>query len=1097
MFKFPELPAGSYEKILMKYSMRCKGGRVSDGADRNKGCGEWDYSSNTFITDSSLTDSVKSSFPSHAIGGFTGTTFNYRTAKTYDLIQHEYIKITGGTTTSEVRYPLSGYSYLEPAPLVPMRSNRVQVLFTKDELSAASIPTLITKFSLHVNSASGIARNFRIRLKNSDALNLSPQTADTTGFTQCFFNEVTLGANLMDLEFYQDFNRDITKGLIIEISYDLVDNSFLNFAAESPDTGKAIRARSGGNIDFSGTGFFNVNAGTFANPLSRLTFAFWTKGDPNFIPKENTTFLEGVDASNNRQANAHLPWSDQNVYWDCGNDGTGYDRVNAQANPSDYAGNWHHWVLTKDGVSGRMSVYKDGSLFTQGGGKYKMTTMNKLNIGGSADNSLGWFGQMSSITLYDTAVNTATAKGIFQNNPATVASLLPNEKFNLKVGNTGLVNLSVNQVGFNQVGSVAVSKEFAYKLFHDFEPVVRPGIDLLTANRSGYTTTKTIAYDTVYHSPRRIVKYAVGDHKIVAVDTTYGYNSTEGKIYDEAGNVVSAIPFTLDKTITITTLNYYATVPQRLELMSFVTPYGIGLDLGPEGKTWQFDVSDFEPVLKGNKYISMAFGGEYQEEIDIKFLFIKGTPARIPKSIQQIWKVEQKGYQEINGQTAYEQRSVMIPTGTSSAKIRSVISGHGQEGEFIPQNHLLTINNGQKEFTHTVWKSCSSNPVYPQGGTWPEDRAGWCPGMATDLVENEITNLITAGQPMTIKYSVSNPGGDSRYIANHQLVTYGPASFSRDAALVRIIKPSPDVEMMRINPACSSPFVVVKNNGSNPLTSIGFEFWVNEDHKETYTWSGNLNFLDQDTISLPISGMGFWYNETKANLTVKIVSANGSVDSYEYNDKLSSAFTMPRVFGNKIGLYYRTNLYPEENAYRILDKDGNVVVSKGNFAASTNYSDTLNLAEGCYTMEFLDTRGDGLYYWYWEAAGMPHGTGSLRIKDLVKTFNKVFEPEFGDRVVYEFSVSNTLGLDEVIGENNVNIYPNPSNPGIIQVYTAGDASLTSVEVRDELGRIVAIDTPKAINTQTLLLDLSGKKPGVYFVSIDQNGKRFLKKLVLY
>ena len=37
----------SYEKILMLYSMRCKNALVSDGSNRNKGCGEWDYSCNT------------------------------------------------------------------------------------------------------------------------------------------------------------------------------------------------------------------------------------------------------------------------------------------------------------------------------------------------------------------------------------------------------------------------------------------------------------------------------------------------------------------------------------------------------------------------------------------------------------------------------------------------------------------------------------------------------------------------------------------------------------------------------------------------------------------------------------------------------------------------------------------------------------------------------------------------------------------------------------------------------------------------------------------------------------------------------------------
>ena len=60
------------------------------------------------------------------------------------------------------------------------------------------------------------------------------------------------------------------------------------------------------------------------------------------------------------------------------------------------------------------------------------------------------------------------------------------------------------------------------------------------------------------------------------------------------------------------------------QIMSFVTPYGLGLNFGVDGKTWYFDVTDFAPILKGNKRITMSGGGQWQEDMDIKFLFIGG-----------------------------------------------------------------------------------------------------------------------------------------------------------------------------------------------------------------------------------------------------------------------------------------------------------------------------------------------------------------------------------------------------------------------------------------------------------------------------------------
>ena len=76
---FSSLPNVLFEKILMKYNMRCRDGNI---------CGEWDYSCNTYIHDSTQIDSVVYTHPNTVITGFNGTTFNYNTQPTYDFYQH-------------------------------------------------------------------------------------------------------------------------------------------------------------------------------------------------------------------------------------------------------------------------------------------------------------------------------------------------------------------------------------------------------------------------------------------------------------------------------------------------------------------------------------------------------------------------------------------------------------------------------------------------------------------------------------------------------------------------------------------------------------------------------------------------------------------------------------------------------------------------------------------------------------------------------------------------------------------------------------------------------------------------------------------------
>ena len=46
------------------------------------------------------------------------------------------------------------------------------------------------------------------------------------------------------------------------------------------------------------------------------------------------------------------------------------------------------------------------------------------------------------------------------------------------------------------------------------------------------------------------------------------------------------------------------------------------------------------------------------------------------------------------------------------------------------------INDVQGSF------DCGNNPIYPQGGTWPFDRAGWCPGTIVDYQKFELTHYL-------------------------------------------------------------------------------------------------------------------------------------------------------------------------------------------------------------------------------------------------------------------------------------------------------------------------------------------------------------------
>ncbi len=124
---------------------------------------------------------------------------------------------------------------------------------------------------------------------------------------------------------------------------------------------------------------------------------------------------------------------------------------------------------------------------------------------------------------------------------------------------------------------------------------------------------------------------------IDTISTNIVWSTPYSYTYDTSGSIINIDTILISETINILELSYYKRYPMAFQIMSFVTPYGIGLDLGPEGKTWYFDLTDYAPVFKGPKRITVSGGGQWQEDMDIKFLFIVGTPTRDIINTQQIW----------------------------------------------------------------------------------------------------------------------------------------------------------------------------------------------------------------------------------------------------------------------------------------------------------------------------------------------------------------------------------------------------------------------------------------------------------------------------
>lgn len=1086
VFTFPDEDPNSYEKILMHYRMRCHDAAVNTTGGNGIACGEWDYSCNTYVTDSSSFDSVAATHPSHIISNYSSTRFDYTTNPTYDLLRRTHTSTTVNNKISEqARIINQGSNPLLLTEPNYASASRSILLYTAAQLNAAGmVAGDVIGISLPLTVGSGTLNNVKLGLKHAPAASLDADNLDLTGFTNVFYDNYKPSVGDNFFPFHTAFVWNGTDNILVDLSFDAKAGASLGLLANPTPNVQALSNVNSGYLNFDGSGNLLIDEADFSGIQNEITVSLWVKGNGSFLGSNASTVFEGVDESNLRQINAHLPWSNRRVYWDCGNDGTGYDRIDKLAAANAFSGDWNHWAFVKNATTGRMDIYLNGSLYHAGTGKNKAIEMVKLAIGSGVSGSPVYNGFVDKFRIWKKALSSTEIDKVMLEDATTLASLSADEVLNIEDFGGEVKDLSSQQASVKTVGVVNHKKEFADELKRSFTQIDLPNITFLQGQYDISTSTVTV-HDTLFFDAHRVISYAIVNNQPTPVDTIYGYNEYEIVTYDETGEIVDISEISLPNGFDISTLDYFLTTPSKVEIMSFVTPYGINLDLGQEGKMWEFDVTDFATVLRGNKRMTMERGGQNQEEIDIKFLFIKGTPERDILSFNQIWKVNQVSYANISSDKQFQPVSVPVPSGAKYGKIRSMITGHGQEGEFVPRNHFIDINGGAKRFTWQAWTECGDNPIYPQGGTWVFDRAGWCPGAPTDLKLWDVSPYLVGGSPLLVDYGITTATGDSKYIVNHQLVTYGDYNFANDASLEYVIQPSLRTEFERFNTSCVSPMIRVKNRGGQEISSLKIEYWVNESNKLSYDWTGSIASSDLISITLPVNESSFWTGGNNV-FYAEIVEVNGSADEYTNNNRYQSPYKSVPVYDEPIQLSYRTNKRGNETSYKLYDLEGNVVYSKSGMSSETTYKDEWNLTPGCYRLEWLDTGQDGLDFWYWAAAGQTRGTGYVRIEKQAGSNVHVFNPDYGYNLIHDFIYEGTTGIAEELA-GSVKIFPNPSADGLFTLYHADELRKgDEIKVYDMAGRVQWISVINSAE-RNMEIDLSNLSTGVYSCQILRSG----------
>ena len=1095
------LPDGSesYQKILMYYTLKC----FEDGTAGGLGfpCGEWDYLSYSFLYEhTGLMDSNYVSHPHYLYDNQDFDAISLRSEGYSDFYQTELTLTTVDETTSETVVDLSQNTSTTTYPMGGfLPKMRTQMLWTADELAAAGmVAGEVDGLKMYVTYAIEDYDALQIRVAQVDDTEIS--SMQEPEWTDVYLWDNDPGMWWTHYHFNEAINWDGSSSLLVEWSYENAGFGLDN-SVGAGDAGFNSTVVAGGTDRYVKLGWYDaikVPAEAFATVDDQVTISMWVKGGDE-LPV-NTYAFEGVNAANQRVLNAHLPWSNSNMYWDAGGV-DGYDRIFGPADVDEIKGQWNHWAFTKNTGTGVMNIYLNGDLWLTGSDRdNSMAGIVKFFIGGSAGQSTFWHGDMDEFAVFDVELSAEVIqewlyKDITPSHPSW-SNLQVYYPFNAESG--GLVDdASDNSNHGIMVGSPERKLFAANELFRNLQvETVRPDIQFVAGEYVTSTST-TIELTEVPVPPTYLAEYAIEGYDVQLTATDERWEEGYGVTYDITGLGVDSTFYPADTDQANDTLWYHQApfeVVNRIEIGRYITPYGINLDLDDDGWTWVFDVTDYAPLLQGEVDLQC---GNWQELLDLRFAFIEGTPARDVVDVENMWT---GSHGASNWEENIPERTVELEDGEEMARLKARTSGHGNPGcaEFCYNTHGVTLN-GVTHWDWEIMQDCSDIGLFPQGGTWVYARAGWCPGEKVTTHDVELTEFLD-GNTFTLDYD-ANELGAGNYVFEGQLITYGAPNFTNEAEVSEILAPSDNKLYNRFNPTCTEARIVVRNNGAEPLTSLTITYGVQGGPTETFAWTGNLPFTESEEVVLLYDHDELYIggDESFANFEVTVSEPNGQADEQDNNDTAVSTFHRPETYAygegddddNRLIMWVNTNNHYWETEYELMNRLGNTVFFKDDFTASESYRDTLQINAGCYTFELRDSGQDGLDFF-----ANDETNGSCRLKQAVGPTLHYFEADFGKSIRKTFYWDTDLvsvdELDAVVP--TCTVYPNPTSGGIYVKYS-GLQNNVYLRILDGQGRIVKDQQLGGHGVGTADLSDWDAAPGMYIVQLHDGNQWVTRRII--
>jgi concanavalin A-like lectin/glucanase superfamily protein/type IX secretion system substrate protein/peptide-N-glycosidase F-like protein len=1100
-FQFPE--DESFRKILMYHTLKCDAQTQHDQYN----CGEWDYLTynnvfmHTGVYDSTLYHQSSYTF----LNGKVEDSVLLTNAQTYNFVQKTHKTVTFDDTLSLKQFAI-GNAELTEMLFTGNLDGRSQFLWTKDDLENAGLTAgEITGLKFDVAEPGSSIRQLTLKIGHTNLDSLSENFVSQN--LQTVFKDAYQfsSSGLNNFNFFEAFVWDGESNIIIEIDVERQTSGNETTVKTEETTNNSAIVSDAPNyaIDLDGEmDFVMAPPETYFN--SDFTIETWL-----FKRSDNTwsrVFDFGTGPGQDNVMMTFTNGSSGKLSVHVNKDGYNRAFTSSEILPTN---EWVHVSIRLTMHIGWM--YINGGDMQYGQLQVPKDTVRTKNYFGKSN----WDGDAYADALIDEFRIYNYAKEEDQialdynksiSDPQNEEGLVLYYKFDEMQGEN-IIDSSPNGLNGQAYGFPAWHRIRGSEKHLDFRASkLRPNIVFEQLESSNIQVQENYILDTIFHSLTQIVLFENGEDPTIPIDTISTYIGGYHYIYNEENQIVDSIYFADFDILYNEPIPYYGEpyeIIDRTEIGRFITPYGINLSLGPDGFTWVFDVTDYAHLLKGQVDLG---AGNQQELIDLRFEMIKGTPPREVLNIDRIWGARRSySYKALDDDSKLSAVTLDLLPEAKTFKVKTRLTGHGHNSntgdyphccEWKDNTHYLLVNNEEIADWHIFqYTECGENAVYPQGGTWPGPREGWCPGDAVKLNEFEITDYID-GDQVTLDYDITpvpenNQGmGNGNYVIAMHLIQYSAPSFEYDAEIYDVVVPNKFGLYSRKNPACADPKIIVRNNGSETLNSLTINYGVRGGELQTYHWEGEIASMVQAEIVLPVPGGHFWFGDSTNVFIATVGDPNGMPDEYAENNTYTTNFVMPDMYNQPLVLWLKMN--HEAYRYSMVMKNvmGETILERTNMANDSIYKDTLGIEDGCYSITLIDQESMGLSYWAYPG----QGSGYLRFYDLDGNAVKSFDSDFGYSIRYSFLQGDISYIQEPNTDKIIQLYPNPAKD-IVKLKFDQLTGMAEINLFNMQGEKVLNKNANMENGE-ISLNISLLPAGLYVIHVQANQLEIKRKIVV-